>query len=110
MGLARKQLISIERIGVDMKKKKYRVNESEHFNLLSTYEHLFIADVERKCAECINTVDCPYSGHQPFLRVDKESGFTYVVADRERCYKYHPLVPDVVPKRSACRQGDLAKV
>jgi len=33
-----------------------------------------------------------------------------VVADRERCYKYHPLVPDVVPKRSACRQGDLAKV
>lgn len=54
--------------------------------------------------------DCPYSGHQPFLRVDKESGFTYVVADRERCYKYHPLVPDVVPKRSACRQGDLAKV
>lgn len=24
----------------------------------------FIADVERKCAECINTVDCPYSGHQ----------------------------------------------
>ena len=70
----------------------------------------FIADVERKCAECINTVDCPYSGHQPFLRVDKESGFTYVVADRERCYKYHPLVPDVVPKRSACRQGDLAKV
>ncbi|WP_418564564.1 hypothetical protein [Phascolarctobacterium faecium] len=70
----------------------------------------FIADVERKCAECINTVDCPYSGHQPFLRVDKESGFTYVVADRERCYKYHPLVPDVVPKRSACRQGELAKV
>lgn len=70
----------------------------------------FIADVERKCAECINTVDCPYSGHQPFLRVDEESGFTYVVADRERCYKYHPLVPDVVPKRSACRKGDLAKV
>lgn len=34
MGLERKQLISIERIGVDMKKKKYRVNESEHFNLL----------------------------------------------------------------------------
>nr|DAM45857.1 MAG TPA: hypothetical protein [Caudoviricetes sp.] len=70
----------------------------------------FIADVERKCAECINTVDCPYSGHQPFLRVDKESGFTYVVADRERCYKYHPLVPDVVPKRSTRRQGELAKV
>lgn len=70
----------------------------------------FIADVERKCAECINTVDCPYSGHQRFLRVDKESGFTYVVADRERCYKYHPLVPDVVPKRSTRRQGELAKV
>ncbi|WP_455652059.1 hypothetical protein [Phascolarctobacterium sp.] len=70
----------------------------------------FIADVDRRCAECINTVDCPYSGHQPFLRVDKESGFTYVVADRERCYKYHPLVPDVVPKRSTRRQGELAKV
>lgn len=70
----------------------------------------FIADVDRRCAECINTVDCPYSGHQPFLRVDKESGFTYVVADCERCYKYHPLVPDVVPKRSTRRQGELAKV
>lgn len=70
----------------------------------------FIADVDRRCAECINTVDCPYSGHQPFLRVDKESGFTYVVADRERCYKYHPLVPDVVPKQSTRRQGELAKV
>ena len=70
----------------------------------------FIADVDRKCAECINTGDCPYSGHQPFLRVDKESGFTYVVADRERCYKYHPLVPDVTPKQSTRRQGDLTKV
>ncbi|WP_418538905.1 DNA cytosine methyltransferase [Phascolarctobacterium faecium] len=70
----------------------------------------FIADVDRKCAECINTGDCPYSGHQPFLRVDKESGFTYVVADRERCYKYHPLVPEVTPKQSTRRQGDLTKV
>lgn len=70
----------------------------------------FIADVDRKCAACINTGDCPYSGHQPFLRVDKESGFTYVVADRERCYKYHPLVPDVTPKQSTRRQGDLTKV
>jgi len=42
--------------------------------------------------------------------VDKESGFTYVVADRERCYKYHPLVPDVTPKQSTRRQGDLTKV
>ena len=70
----------------------------------------FIADVDRKCAACINTGDCPYSGHQPFLRVDKESGFTYVVADRERCYKYHPLVPEVTPKQTTRRQGDLTKV
>lgn len=41
---------------------------------------------------------------------EKESGFTYVVADRERCYKYYPVVPDVVPKRSTRRQGELAKV
>lgn len=46
MGLERKQLISIERIGVDMKKKKYRVNESEHFNLLSMYEHLKVLESE----------------------------------------------------------------
>lgn len=42
--------------------------------------------------------------------LDKESGFTYVVTDRERCYKYHPLVPDVTPKQSTRRQGDLTKV
>lgn len=70
----------------------------------------FIADVERKCAECINTVDCPFSGHQPFLRVDKESGFTYVVADRERCYKYHTPAPSGAQKQPAYRQSDLSKI
>lgn len=49
----------------------------------------------------------PY-GHREYLICP--NCLMYVVADRERCYKYHPLVPDVVPKRSACRQGDLAKV
>lgn len=29
-----------------MKKKKYRVNESEHFNLLSMYEHLKVLEAE----------------------------------------------------------------
>lgn len=67
-------------------------------------------DVDRKCAACINTSECPYSGHQPFLLIDKHGGFTVPVVDRERCYKYHPLVPDVVPKQSARRQGELAKV
>lgn len=67
-------------------------------------------DIDRKCAACINTSECPYSGHQPFLLVDKHGGFTVPVVDRERCYKYHPLVPDVVPKQSTRRQGELAKV
>lgn len=29
-----------------MKKEKYRVNESEHFNLLSMYEHLKVLEAE----------------------------------------------------------------
>lgn len=49
----------------------------------------YIADVDRNCAGCISTTECPYSGHQPFLKVDKDGGYTYIVVDRERCYKYH---------------------
>ena len=79
------------------------------------------AEVREKELQCLEEVEL-LDNHDPPVEfesdseseaydfLEKESGFTYVVADRERCYKYHPVVSDVVPKRSACRQGDLAKV
>lgn len=90
--------------------KRMFPDADENFIKRNENDISFMAGVDRKCAECINTVDCPYSGHQPFLKVDKESGFTYVVADRERCYKYHTPAPSGAQKQPAYRQSDLSKI
>lgn len=69
-----------------------------------------IKNYDRHCTECSGGNDCPFSGHQPFLIVDKCSGYTVPMMDRERCYKYHPAIPDTVSKQiSARRQGALEK-
>lgn len=72
----------------------------------------FIADVDRKCAGCIRTTECPWNGHQPFLIIDKTGGFTVLLADSNKCYKYQPLIPTGTKASlpSAQRGGEMTKV
>lgn len=73
------RLNSAERVGI---MKKYRVNESEHFNLMSMYEHL-------KCME----IDAEESDHFDESEFDELEGrIEEVESLLDKCYCVGALV------------------